>query len=73
MRADPPHELFHATEEQMEAMQANGDEFVRLTNKQAAELKNKSSDERGEWLRKNRNRNKPCHCGSGLKFKKCCW
>lgn len=22
---------------------------------------------------KNGNRNKPCHCGSGRKFKKCCW
>ncbi len=25
------------------------------------------------FVRKNSMRNKPCGCGSGKKFKKCCW
>ena len=24
-------------------------------------------------MRKNKMRNKPCVCGSGIKFKRCCW
>jgi len=28
---------------------------------------------KGDFAHKNRDRNNPCPCGSGLKFKKCCW
>jgi hypothetical protein len=28
---------------------------------------------KGAYSHKNSDRNLPCPCGSGLKFKKCCW
>lgn len=52
--------------------QAELDEFTRqlapITEEQAEELKPMPRK-----MRKNTMRNKPCVCGSGVKFKRCCW
>jgi len=42
--------------------------FVPLTEKQYNELKPIA-----KAGRKGRMRNQPCPCGSGIKFKRCCW
>lgn len=39
-----------------------------LTEEQAVTLKRKPVAKRKAWMR-----NQPCICGSGKKFKKCCW
>jgi len=39
-----------------------------LSEEQAMELKMRSPKKRKNWMR-----NQPCTCGSGRKFKKCCW
>ena len=39
-----------------------------LTESEARVLSLQSAKKRKNWMR-----NKPCVCGSGLKFKKCCW
>ena len=39
-----------------------------LTNKEAKTLGSETPKKRKNWMR-----NKPCICGSGKKFKKCCW
>lgn len=39
-----------------------------LTEDQANSLKRNSTGKRKAWMR-----NQPCICGSGKKFKKCCW
>ena len=42
--------------------------MMELTEEEAEMMKPKSKRERKNWMR-----NKPCPCGSGKKFKKCCW
>ena len=52
------------------------DEFNKQTeNKMLAltEQENKELLPLTKRVRKNKMRNKPCVCGSGVKFKKCCW
>ena len=39
-----------------------------LTREQARELAMRSPKKRKNWMR-----NQSCSCGSGKKFKKCCW
>ena len=39
-----------------------------LNREQAETLKRQSTGKRKAWMR-----NQPCVCGSGKKFKKCCW
>jgi hypothetical protein len=39
-----------------------------LSDEQARELSHRSAKKRKNWMR-----NQPCTCGSGKKFKKCCW
>lgn len=47
--------------------------MTTLTELEHSQLKESSIDERAEWLEiKGKNRNKPCNCGSGKKFKRCC-
>ena len=48
-----------------EAAKANE---ILLTREQARELAMRSPKKRKNWMR-----NQPCTCGSGRKFKKCCW
>ena len=43
-------------------------QLLQLTEDQAKELMPLSKK-----MRKNNMRNKPCICGSGVKFKRCCW
>ena len=54
----------------LEAMRKleDGRQLCPLTDKQAGEL-----EALGHRQRKNNMRNKPCVCGSGRKFKRCCW
>ena len=50
--------------------------FKDQTNKQMLALTKEEADELEplpKKVRKNKMRNKPCVCGSGIKFKKCCW
>lgn len=47
---------------------AAGRPFIPLSREQADEL-----EPLGGRARKNNMRNKPCICGSGKKFKRCCW
>lgn len=42
--------------------------MVKITEEEADTLKSKSKSQRKNWMR-----NRPCPCGSGKKFKKCCW
>ena len=42
--------------------------MVSLTEDEAGELKPMTGEKRKGWMR-----NKPCVCGSGKKFKRCCW
>lgn len=42
--------------------------LVELTEKEADKLKPLKRKQRKGWMR-----NQPCVCGSGKKFKKCCW
>lgn len=42
--------------------------MVSLSDDEAAELENQPVKKRKGWMR-----NQPCVCGSGKKFKKCCW
>ena len=53
-----------------EALQSfdSQNDLIPLTDEQYEELVPLTRDER-----KGRMRNKPCICGSGEKFKKCCW
>jgi len=44
------------------------DNEIILNNKQAKKLRRMSLSKRKNWMR-----NKSCECGSGKKFKKCCW
>ena len=41
---------------------------IKITKDEAEKFRRKS-----KRIRKNNMRNKPCPCGSGKKFKKCCW
>lgn len=85
MNTNFPHEIYttdadlaarlnieHVTEQQM-AITQEAHQLIGLSDLEVKSLSGKSSAERGKWLRKNRNRNRPCLCGSGKKFKKCCW
>ena len=46
----------------------SGRPLVPLSDEQVREL-----EPLGHHQRKNNMRNKPCVCGSGRKFKRCCW
>lgn len=41
---------------------------VALSDEQVMELARRSKRKRKNWMR-----NRPCSCGSGKKFKRCCW
>lgn len=61
--------MVRMAEEQAEAFEKiNRTKLIRLTDSQAKELIPLNPRQR-----KNCMRNKPCPCGSGRKYKKCCW
>tara|TARA_R110002094_G_scaffold54390_8_gene65617 strand:- start:335 stop:565 length:231 start_codon:yes stop_codon:yes gene_type:complete len=65
--------IHHLTEDELRDMQRmrqaeQGKPLLELTEEQAREL-----EPLGAFQRKNHMRNKPCVCGSGRKFKRCCW
>lgn len=57
-----------AMEKMQQAMEEDGKRLLSLNQDQLTELKPMAPGDR-----KNCMRNKPCVCGSGKKFKKCCW
>ncbi len=62
-------EIVRAPEEDLRKIEAlRGRRLIPLTEEQANEL-----EPLGARQRKNNMRNKPCVCGSGKKFKRCCW
>ena len=63
-----------ASEEERQKMQEQFDrnEAVPLTEESANKFESMSYESKAALFRKNSFRNKPCICGSGKKFKKCC-
>jgi uncharacterized protein YecA (UPF0149 family) len=57
-----------AKEYEQQGRQAELRHFVPLSEQLADEL-----EPLGKRQRKNSMRNKSCVCGSGMKFKRCCW
>lgn len=49
-------------------LEQQGRQLLPISEREHKELK-----PLGAKHRKNRMRNKPCICGSGKKFKRCCW
>ncbi len=49
-------------------IERDGRRLVPLSDRQHADLKPMGSTQRKGYMR-----NQPCVCGSGKKFKKCCW
>ena len=68
-----PHEVMRLNDDELAELRKQGRRMMELTDDEATVTSTLSPDERGEWMRKNRNRNKACPCGSGKKFKRCCW
>jgi hypothetical protein len=63
----------HWTKNDQEEAENIRDEFNLLVNtKMFQKIENEFPREELENFKKGRNRNRPCHCGSGKKFKKCC-
>jgi uncharacterized protein YchJ len=56
------------SEEAMELLMEKGERLVALSEHDARTLTPMSNGRRKNWMR-----NQPCVCGSGKKFKKCCW
>lgn len=52
----------------LEQNEAPSDNEILLTENETRSLSKQSLKKRKNWMR-----NKPCPCGSGLKFKRCCW
>lgn len=53
---------------QRELMEERQQRLVELSDHDARTLTPMSNGRRKNWMR-----NQPCVCGSGKKFKKCCW
>lgn len=64
-RFDNENDLRQAQEEMRRSFNR---EMLELSEEQFGELKPMT-----RRLRKNTMRNKPCPCGSNMKFKRCCW
>lgn len=61
--------LYRFTDEELSQMASEQRRrLIPLSERDHAELEPMTKAER-----KNNMRNKPCLCGSGKKFKKCCW
>jgi len=60
---DMPEEFIGRPE--IQAVEAG---FYPVSKEEKKILSSKNSHERKSWMR-----NKECPCGSGKKFKKCCW
>jgi uncharacterized protein YecA (UPF0149 family) len=62
-------EIFRGTEEYITGLEADlGEKLIPLTEEEDKVLSAKPKNKRKNWMR-----NKPCVCGSGRKFKRCCW
>ncbi len=61
--------IYHGTDEEMKSFAKElGRPLAPVSAEQRAAL-----ELMGNGRRKNYMRNQPCVCGSGKKFKKCCW
>jgi len=66
-----PHtgEIYYGTSEFTEALGKElGVKLVPLSKADGRALTHMNCGERKNWMR-----NRPCICGSGKKFKRCCW
>lgn len=61
--------IYRMTDEERRAFEQMRDApLIPLDDSEAKELEPMSKSKRKGYMR-----NKPCLCGSGKKFKKCCW
>ena len=60
--------LYRFDYEQRRMMEEEGKKLLPLSASEVQELEHLTPAKR-----KNNMRNKPCVCGSGKKFKRCCW
>ena len=68
MQAPDGNIVFFDEDEFPSIAQQLQDGLVPMTNDDLRETVNMNKTKRKNWMR-----NKPCICGSGKKFKKCCW
>ncbi len=62
-------EIRYLTEDGKDVMSLfKDDNLVEIDKKDIGKLKHMAKPRRKNWMR-----NQPCICGSGLKFKNCCW
>jgi len=69
-------EIYMLSDEDFRSLERNhgfipereGQKLIPLTDRQHEELKPLGAAQRKGFMR-----NQPCICGSGKKFKKCCW
>ena len=68
----PSGDLYDSREEPSDNMKKllkdKTHEFIPVTFEELEELKPMTREQRKGCMR-----NKPCPCGSGVKFKRCCW
>lgn len=61
--------IYRLTDEEREAQERMlGRPLAPLSDKEAEGMRDQPRRVRKNWMR-----NKPCPCGSGNKFKRCCW
>lgn len=66
---DTDGRLYQLDDKQLaELERESGKPLIPLTKNQHDELEPMGVKQRKGWMR-----NKPCICGSGVKFKRCCW
>lgn len=58
-------EIYYGDEESLRKIEQT---LIPLTELQARELTPMTAHKRKNYMR-----NQPCICGSGIKFKRCCW
>ena len=61
-------DIYRIDEAAAKRLEQQGKKILPLSDSLAREL-----EPLGHNRRKNNMRNKPCVCGSGRKFKRCCW
>ncbi|MBZ0086494.1 MAG: SEC-C domain-containing protein [Thermomonas sp.] len=62
-------QMYHGTKDQFEGIERElRRPLAPLTDEQARKLTPMNAHQRKGYMR-----NQPCVCGSGAKFKRCCW
>jgi uncharacterized protein YecA (UPF0149 family) len=66
--AKESNQQFYESLEKTQRLFDRQEKMVALSQNEAEKLEPLSKKQRKGWMR-----NQPCVCGSGKKFKKCCW